>query len=130
MAIDKPQQRIPLGTVVIQGKEYPVTITTPYYKVLFSFFNALGGAQSASVPDLDAGLQYDVREAEAAELAKRVADIERDSDALFIAHIAELQKRINDLETELGVTAQLTASMAQMQAQINDLQTETGTFVA
>lgn len=147
MAIDKPQQRIPLGSVTINGTEYPVTISTPYYKVLFSYFNALGGASGASVPDLDAGLQYDVREADWAELAKRVVDLERDQweyaspadvaqvaarvDAfagdepvLLLAQIAELSKRVAGLEAELAMADNLGAQVAQLAAQIKDLQTE------
>ena len=145
--IDKPQQRIPLGEVTINGVKYPVQISTPYYKVLFSYFNALGGSSGPSVPDLDAGLQYDVREADWAELAKRVVDLERgqwvaaspadvaqvaarvdafaaDEPVHLLAHIAELSKRVADLETELAASVSLHAQVAQLAAQIKDLQTE------
>jgi len=147
--LDKPQQRIPLCSVVINGVEHEATISTAWYKVLNSFFLALGGmSASASVPDLDAGLQYDVREADWAELAKRVIDLERDQwvgaspaevaqvaarvDNLardepmhLLAQIAELSKRVADLETELAASASLHAQVAQLATQIRDLQTET-----
>ena len=145
--IDKPQQRIPLAVVTINGKDYPAFISTPYYRVLFSYFNALGGSGGPSIPDLDAGLQYDVREADWAELSKRVVDIERDQwaaaspadvaqvsarvDAFaadepvhLLAHISELSKRVADLETELAASVSLHAQVAQLAAQIKDLQTE------
>ena len=55
MAIDKPQQRIPLGSVQIDGRDYPVTISSAWYRVLFSLFNALGGASGLDVTSIDAG---------------------------------------------------------------------------
>ena len=149
MALNKPQQRIPLCSVVINGVEHEATISEAWYKVLNSFFLTLGGmSASASVPDVDAGLQYDVREADWAELAKRVIDLERDQwgsaspadvarvaarvDNLagdepvhLLAQIAELSKRVADLETELAASVNLHAQVAQLAAQIKDLQTET-----
>ena len=148
--IDKPQQRIPLGEVTINGIKYPVQIATPWYKVFFSFFNALGGASSATVPDLDAGLQYDVREADWAELSKRVIDLERDQwataspadvaqvsarvDAFtadepvhLLAHIAELSKRVAYLETELAASVSLHAQVAQLAARLSDAETDIAT---
>lgn len=147
MAIDKPQQRIPLGSVTIGGTEYPVTISTPYYRVLFSYFNALGGSSGATVPDLDAALQYDVREADWAELEKRVRDIERDEweyaspadvaqvaarvdafagdePAALLAQVAELTKRVAELEAQLSMADNLGAQVAQLAAQIRDIQSE------
>jgi hypothetical protein len=150
VALDKPQQRIPLGEVTINGVKYPVQIATPWYKVFFSFFNALGGAGAPSVPDLDAGLQYDVREADWAELAKRVVDIERDQwtaaspadvaqvaarvdafaadePAHLLAHIAELSKRIADVEAELSASVSLHAQVAQLAARLSDAETDIAT---
>lgn len=150
MAIDKPQQRIPLGEVTINGVKYPVQIATPWYRVFFSFFNALGGSSGPSVPDLDAGLQYDVREADWAELSKRVVDIERDQWASaspadiaqldarldnlaadepvhLLAHIAELSKRIADIETELAASVSLHAQVAQLAARLSDAETDIAT---
>ena len=77
--------------------------------------------------DLDSFLQFDIREADAAELQKRVNDIESVSEYQSFSAMAELVKRVADLEASLALVDSLNAQVAQLSARISD-QEMTGVF--
>lgn len=87
-------------------------------------FFRIGGTNAPTNNDLDNGLQFDIREADTAELAKRVRDLECNEPADNTAAIAELVKRVRDLETELTAYAGLAAQVAELRKALTDTQTE------
>lgn len=147
MSLDRPQARIPIAYVTIDGKRHECEISMPWYRLQTSFYEALGGTESASTPDLDSSLQFDIREADVAELTKRVTDLEMDVWAgaspahvaqiaarvadldqpdpeVLTAQVSELSKRVIELESELSALCGLQAQIAQLSAQIVALQNE------
>ena len=83
-----------------------------------------GGAVALTNNDLDSMLQFDIREADSAELQKRVNDLESAIPTSCDAAVAELQKRISDLEVEIGSLAAVAAQVAQLRSQVADLQNQ------
>jgi hypothetical protein len=78
-----------------------------------------GGDIAQSNNDLDGWLQFDVREADAAELAKRVRDIESNEPQDYAAMVAELSKRVASLEAELMHMASLAAQVAELSKRVS-----------
>jgi hypothetical protein len=151
MSLDRPQARIPIAYVTIDGKRHECEISMPWYRLHQTIFDALGGTTSAGTPDLDSALQFDVREADVAELAKRVidletnvwdapshaqvaqlfakvADLDQPDTAILQAQVSELSKRVIELESDLSAMCGLQAQVATLSAQIIALQNE-GCFV-
>jgi len=104
----------------------PVTgkLTREAIRALDAFFLRMGGVYAPSNTELDEYLQFDIREADTSELAKRVRDIEAVEPATHIAQIAELTKRVAELEDEVSAIANLTAQVAELSKALRDSQTE------
>jgi hypothetical protein len=95
-------------------------ITPPWTRYFLQVFERIGGTSGSTITDLDNYLQFDIREAESSELAKRVRDIEADEHVDIAATVAELTKRVADLETEIASLVSLQAQLAQLASLIND----------
>lgn len=76
-ALALPQARIPLGWARVDGKRVPVEIDIEWMRSLTGFLDRVGGTFAPTNNELDNGLQFDVRESEAAEITKRLNDLER-----------------------------------------------------
>lgn len=76
-ALTLPQARIPLGWASVDGKRVPVSIDIEWMRSLTGFLDRVGGTYAPTNNELDNGLQFDVRESEAAEITKRLNDLER-----------------------------------------------------
>lgn len=76
-ALTLPQARIPLGWARVDGKRVPVEIDIEWMRSLTGFLDRVGGTFAPTNNELDNGLQFDVRESEAAEITKRLNDLER-----------------------------------------------------
>ena len=76
-ALTLPQARIPLGWASVDGKRVPVEIDIEWMRSLTGFLDRVGGTFAPTNNELDNGLQFDVRESEAAEITKRLNDLER-----------------------------------------------------
>ena len=123
-----PRAGIPVGTVTVAGVTYDAEIHPEWHRYLaFGLFERVGGVVAPSNNDLDSFLQFDIREADAAELQKRVSDIESVSEYQSFSAMAELVKRVADLEASLALVDALNAQVAQLSARISD-QEMTGVF--
>lgn len=90
-----PQARIPLGWVMVSGQRAPVSIDIEWMRALIGMWQRMGGVYAPSNNELDNGLQFDVRESESAELAKRLSDLER------YVHISDVSGAIALLTEQL-----------------------------
>ena len=87
-------------------------ITREWYRFFEQLFVRVGGEVGPTNNELDNGLQFDVRESEAAEITKRLNDLERlfhiSDTSAAMAHVAELLKNtgasITEVEIDLGST--------------------------
>lgn len=81
-------------------------------RLLNEMFARLGGTYAPSNAELEDGLQFDIREADSAEMGKRVDALEVGGmDASLIARMAEIEKRLNDLPEIESLRAQLAEAM-------------------
>jgi hypothetical protein len=114
-----PPQRQACGKVMPDGT---VMFFTDWYNYLaVSLFRRNGGYHAPTNSELDDGLQFDIREADLAELTKRVIALEvEDMRASDAARIAELEKRVADLEHARA--DQLTAQLAEAIKRIDSLE--------
>lgn len=76
-ALTLPQARIPLGWASVDGKRVPVEIDIEWMRSLTGLLDRVGGTFAPTNNELENGLQFDVRESEAAEITKRLNDLER-----------------------------------------------------
>lgn len=119
-----PRAGIPVGKVTIQGVEYDAMIHPEWLRYLSNgLFERVGGVVAPTNVDLDAFMQFDIREADAAELQKRVRDLENVTEAPTVAIQAELAKRVADLELSVSLIDALQAQVAQLSARIADQET-------
>ena len=119
-----PRNGIPLASVTVAGIEYDADINPEWMRYLtFGLFERVGGVTAPSNTDLDSFLQFDIREADAAELQKRVRDLESVTEASTVAVQAELLKRVADLEMSVSLIDALQAQVAQLSARIADQET-------
>ena len=119
-----PRNGIPLASVTVAGIEYDAEINPEWLRYLtFGLFERVGGVTAPSNTDLDSFLQFDIREADAAELQKRVRDLESVTEASTVAVQAELLKRVADLEMSVSLIDALQAQVAQLSARIADQET-------
>lgn len=120
-----PRAGIPIGRVNVSGQDYEVAIHPEWLRYLANgIFERVGGVTAPTNTDLDAFLQFDIREADAAELQKRVRDLETVTEAPTVAIQTELAKRVADLETSVSLVDALQAQIAQLSARIADLETQ------
>ncbi len=99
-ALTLPQARIPLGWVNLPGQRLPVSIDIEWMRALIGMYQRIGGVSAPTNNELDNGLQFDVRESEAAEITKRLNDLER----LF--HISDTSAAVAQLSafvSEAGI---------------------------
>lgn len=111
-ALTLPQARIPLGWVNLPGQRLPVSIDIEWMRALIGMYQRIGGVSAPTNNELDNNLQFDVRESEAAELSKRLNDLERlfhiSDTSAAMAQVSELLKNtgasITEAEIDLGST--------------------------
>ena len=99
-ALTLPQARIPLGWARVDGKRVPVEIDIEWMRSLTGFLDRVGGTFAPTNNELDNGLQFDVRESEAAEITKRLNDLER------MVHISDTSAAVAQLSafvSEAGI---------------------------
>lgn len=88
------------------------TITREWYRFFEQMFNRVGGTFAPSNNELDSGLQFDVRESETSELAKRLNDLERfvqisdvsGAVSLLTEQLKNAGASITEVEIDLGST--------------------------
>jgi hypothetical protein len=85
-------------------------------------WNRSGGSTGPSATDLDAYLQFDIREADAAELSKQVQQLalQIEQAVELYARFAELAKVQADAATETALLQ--TVQVAELKKSISDLQ--------
>jgi hypothetical protein len=122
-----PKTLIPIGWVTINGQRLAVTTDPEWQRYFDAMFKRQGGTYAPTNNDLDAFMQFDIREADSAELKKAVRDLEVAVAPDQTAALAEALKRISDIEQQLSIADALVAQVAQLRSQIADLQI-TGAF--
>jgi hypothetical protein len=85
---------------MVAGNRVPVEIDIEWMRSLTGFLDRVGGTFAPTNNELDNGLQFDVRESEAAEITKRLNDLER------MVHISDTSAAVAQLSafvSEAGI---------------------------
>jgi hypothetical protein len=117
-----PRAGIPIGEFYLPGGvKIDVNLNGEFRRFLEALVARSGGVVGPSVTDLDSLLQFDIREADCAELEKRVRDIEADAQPSPWAAIAEMGKKIADQDA--SIVDALMAELAELKKRVADLET-------
>ena len=122
-SLTPPRNGIPIATVTIQGREYEAQAHPEWMRFLTDgLFYRVGGVNAPNNNDLDSFLQFDIREADAAELQKRVANLEEAAESQTVSLQAELAKRLDDVEAAISHADSLRAQVAELSAKIKAIE--------
>lgn len=96
--------REPIGTTP-DGQ--PVVMSRSWYRYFLDLYQRAGGPVAPSNSEIDQYLQYDIREADTAELTKRVNQIEADMTMQHdpAALVATLRSMIDELQQMVDALA-------------------------
>ena len=120
MAVTLQPQRVPLGTLTIAGKDYPVTITVEWYRVL----QRLAGQASSASGQTGSGVTAGATSSGGSAASADAIDFDNGPDQALAVLAMALERGLDDLAGDSDVQA-LRAEVATLRARVDGLEQDT-----